>query len=183
MDRFQPKSDKRKAMTEVVSYHGHVPLERGVCYCLYLVSEHFDVDLDDALISASREERHIREHNQEFGTNLHSQPWLIQMHELNPRDYASANPVDETSHCLRSDSNTAYRDRLGRQVPSGGKLLWYQRGLDFDSNQRAAWFVEHARRLGLKIVLPYRTGSELHHAVFTQSPIKVLVERNMIAKR
>lgn len=183
MERFHPATDKRKAMTEVVSYHGVVPLERGLCYCLYLVGKHFDRDLDGALISASRTPGDIAAHNREFGTNLHSQPWLIKMHELHPKDYARANSTTTSSHTLHSDGSNVYRDYRGHQVPPGGVLNWYQRGLDFDSNALAAWFVDHAADIGLHFTLPYKTGSELHHAVGTASPINVLQSRNVIAKR
>jgi len=183
VDRFQPKRDKGKAMTEVVSFHGVVPLERGLCYCLYLVGKHFDTDLDHALISAARDERWIAEHNRQFGTNLHSQPWLVKMHELHPKDYAPANSPDRTSHCLRSDANPVYRTAAGRLIPAGGKLNWYQRGLDFKSNDLARWFVEHALKVGLRFERPYTSGTELHHVVGRSSPIKVLIARNVIYAR
>lgn len=178
MERFHPKNDKGKAMMEVVSFHGVVPLERGLCYCLYLVDKHFPFDPHDVL-SAARDEEYIVAHNRTFGTNLHSQPFLIKAHARDPIHYAPANPVDQTSHCLRSDGNSAYT-RAGRVVPPTGRLQWFQRGLDLINNDFARIFVIHAAAVGLHFTRPYKTGSELHHAVCVVNPLAELRRRSVI---
>lgn len=183
MNRFHPTNDKSAALTHVVSYHGKVPVERSLCYCLHLVAKKSGVNLDDALISASRDQRDISEHNQQFGTNLHSQSWLINMHRLHPESYAPADSTFTTSHCLRSDGNPAYRSAAGKRIPSGGRLPYYSRGLDFSSNGLAEWFVLKAAQFDLHFVRPYDVGSELHHVVCTHSPTRVLIAHDVIHAR
>lgn len=179
MNRFHPAQDKSRALTHVVSYHGRVPLERGLCYCLYLVAKH---GFDAGLLSGSREHRHIDAHNREFGTHLHSQEELIELHEHDPARYPAANSPDTTSHCLRSDGNPAYAVH-GRQIPVRGKLPWHMRGIDLASGETAAEFCVSARRLGLHFVQPYPAAGEAHHVVCTQSPTHVLIGRRVIYNR
>lgn len=181
MDRFHPKNDKRSPMMEVVSFHGVVPLERGLCYCLYLVDKHYSFSSRDVL-SASRDEDDIRAHNRQFGTNLHSQPFLILKHQQDPKHYAAANSVRMTSHCLNSDGNPAYR-RNGRVIPSTGRLQWFQRGIDLLNADFAEWFIRHAALVDLHFVQPYKTGSELHHVVCAINPLAELARRSVINKR
>jgi hypothetical protein len=130
-----------------------------------------------------RNDESIRIHNQQFGTNLHGQAWLVRMHARDPAHYAPANLPSTTSHCLRSDGNPVYRTTQGRPIPACGLIRWHQRGLDFRSNELASWFVTHAAKVGLQFVAPYKTGSELHHVVGVTSPVAVLMSRNVIVKR
>lgn len=184
MDRFKPKTDKRARLTEVVSFHGRVPLERGLCYVIYLVSKHDRRFEDPSLVlSAARDTRLIREHNQQYGTNLHGQQWLIDAHARDPEHYAPANPVDQTSHCLRADGDAVYVNRIGQWVPAGAQIAWFQRGIDWFSNGVAQQFVDVARGVGVDVALPYKKGSELHHTVVRHSPTRALIAHNVINAR
>jgi hypothetical protein len=182
MDRFHPKTDKGKPLTHVVSFHGRVPLERGLCYALYLVDKHYPFSVENVL-SASRSLSHIKAHNQQYGTNLHSQAWLIEAHLRDPVHFAPANPLNMTSHCLFSDGNAAYKTAAGRSIPPRGKLPWYSRGIDLLNGDFARLFCRRADSLGLHFVQPYHSSSEAHHVVCVQSPLKVLADRHVIHKR
>lgn len=74
-----------------------------------------------------------------------------------------ANPPGESSHEGFSDGNSVYG------VPRGGRLKWWQVGMDFDDAHIAA--LEHAaKKRGWTLVRPYPTGSEYHHVNFTREP-------------
>lgn len=171
MNLFDHIHDKHLPLDHVVSYKRTVPLERGLCYCLYLVQKHHFIA---TVLSAVRDVNHVREHNREYGTHLHSQQELIDLHAKDPIHFAPANPVDETSHCLRSDGNVAYR------VPLHGRLPWYMRGLDLFNNDQARMFCVHAASLGLHFVRPYHSGNELHHVVCTQNPTETLINHGVV---
>lgn len=174
MNRFHPTTDKSLELNHVVSYHGKVPLERGLCYCLYLVEKH---GLTSSPLSGSRDVEDINTHNREFGTMLHAQQYLIDMHRLHPAEYAPANPVDETSHCLYSDGNLVYR------VPKHGRLPWYMRGIDLFNSGQAAHFCVVAGSVGLKFARPYHSEAEGHHVVCVENPTAALIARNVIHRR
>lgn len=182
MNRFHPLQDKDLPMTHVVSYHGIVPLERGLCYALYLVSKHwpFFADNPHLVLSGARDVEDVQAHNREFGTHLHSQQELIDLHAKDPVKNPAANPVDQTSHCLRSDGNPVYKTPEGHHAGAGSRIAWYQRGIDFDTAELAAAFCARARFVHLTAVQPYDALSEKHHVVLGDSPIKVLIERNVI---
>jgi hypothetical protein len=176
---FDHLHDKSAPLDHVVSYRRHVPLERGLCYCIYLVGKHgFEPDL----LSASRDMDDIAAHNRGYGTNLHGQQWLIDAHARDPQHFAPANSVDTTSHCLHSDGNSHYRVN-GKQIPARGRLPWYMRGIDMGTNAQASKFCQKAREVGLVFVQPYNTGSELHHVVCVVSPYHALVDRGIIHTR
>lgn len=182
MNRFHPQQDKSQPMTHVVSYHGVVPLERGLCYVLYLVGKHWpDFEHNPHwVLSASRDIDDVQAHNREFHTDLHSQQQLIDLHNADPEDNPPANPVDQTSHCLRSDGKPVYRTPEGHRAGAGSKIAWYQRGIDFETAEIAHDFCRRAGSLQLAAVQPYDQLSEKHHVVLAHSPIRVLIARNVI---
>lgn len=179
MHRFTTRH-RAEAMTHNVSYL-RVPVPRGVAFALYHVGKHGGhIDL----FSGIRTVDVIADHNRSFGTTLKAQQALIDLHASDPANWNPANPVNLTSHCWYSDGNRAYRDSNG-QIPRGQKLPWYMIGLDladageFESVDE---FLAVARKLGYEVVQPYPTGGERHHVVFTESPIRVLENANVIAK-
>lgn len=174
MNLFDHVHDKSKPLSNVVSWRRTVPLERGLCYCFYLVEKHgFGV----TILSAARDVTHIHEHNHQYGTHLHDQAQLILLHEKDPRHYAAANSVDTTSHCLHSDGNPVYR------VPARGRLPWFMRGIDLLNNAQAQEFCSHAAALGLHFVRPYPTTGEGHHVICERNPTEVLVNHSVIHRR
>lgn len=184
MRRFST-ADRDQAMTHTVSYR-NVPMARGLAFAFHHISLHGG---PVRIYSADRRDKVIAEHNREFGTSLHGQQWLIDAYRRDPVHFAPANPVDRTSHCLRSDGNPAYRDSRGRLIAAGGRLPWYELGVDLedidhdgkvgnDVNQ----FLAAAHRLGYPFVRPYASGAEGHHVVLTRSPVPVLEAWNQISK-
>lgn len=161
-------------MANLVSFHG-VPMPRGLAFAIYHIEKHGGLV---TIFSADRTATALAEHNHQFGTHLHSQAWLIAMHAKDPQHYAPANPLNRTSHCYRSDGNPAYKGR-----PAGAKLPWYMLGLDLTdkgTSEHPDRFIRVGRSLGYKIVQPYPVGSEHHHCVFQESPIRVLEAYNVI---
>lgn len=173
MKRFST-ADRAAAMTHTVSYE-RVPMFRGLAFALYHCAKH-DADVD--VFSADRRDDVIREHNRQFGTDLHSQQELVDLWHAgrgNP-----ANSPSTTSHCLFSDGNAAYGGRA-----SGKKLPWYMLGLDLADHGKTedvSRFLRAARKLGYEVAQPYASGAERHHVVFTASPVPVLERWNVISK-
>lgn len=179
MNRFGPLSDKTAPMTHVVSYHGIVPMPRGLAYALYHIDKHGG-HIDT--FSADRTVKAIADHNREFGTSLHAQQYLFD-NQFKP-GFNPANPPNRSSHCYFSDGNPAYRVN-GRQIQAKGKLPWYMLGLDISDHglfETVTHFLHVSRGLGYQVVQPYPVGGERHHVVFTESPIQVLEEYNVISK-
>lgn len=165
---------RAEAMTHTVSYQ-HVPMFRGLAFALYHCGKH-DAPVD--VFSADRRQTVIEAHNHEFGTTLRSQPELVALWKAGKGN--PANSPDTTSHCLRSDGNSAYHGR-----PAGAELPWFMLGLDISDHgkvENVTQFLKVARELGYDVVQPYPVGGERHHVVFTSSPIPVLEHWNVIAK-
>lgn len=167
---------RAEAMSHTVSYK-RVPIFRGLAFALYHVDKHGGrIDLH----SADRRHKEISEHNRQFGTTLSTQIELERLHAEDPAHHAPANSSFTSSHCLRSDGNAAYQGRV-----SGESIPWFQLGLDLDDHGKVedpSHFIAVARRLGYELEQPYRAGSELHHVVFTASPVPVLERWNVISK-
>lgn len=185
MKKFS-KKDRNRSMINVVSFHD-VPMPRGVAFMLNHIEEHGGKMY---IWSADRRDAIIAEHNKQFGTNLHGQQWLVDMYARFPGNYAPANSPQTTSHCYRSDGNVHYRDSRGRYIRSGDRIPWYMVGLDVedknDNDGRTGNDVDRILRvghnLGYDLVRPYLVGSEGHHIICTESPIKTLENWNVIAK-
>lgn len=136
----------------VVSYHG-VPLYRCQVWALELARFH---GARICLLSGIRDDAIIRQHNKQFGTNLHGQAWLVEMHRRDPAHYAPANLPKTTSHCGYADGNPFY----GR---AGTRIAKIKRGIDACDNATARRIVEKLRAIGIPAAQPYHSGSELHH--------------------
>lgn len=175
-------SDRDESMVETISFHG-VPMPRGLAFCIRHIENN---GAPVSIFSADRRDRIIREHNKEFGTNLHGQVWLVSAHNRHPSRYAPANSPMTTSHCYRSDGNRVYRAR-GKQIPAGERLPWYMLGIDLADKGKVedvSRFLKVARKLHYPFVQTYRSsGRELHHVNLTRSPIKELENSNQISKR
>jgi hypothetical protein len=173
------KQDRDAPMTHTVSFHG-VPMFRGLAFAIDHIEHH---GAPVSIFSADRRDSVIREHNKQFGTNLHSQQYAID-HQGQP-GWSAANPVDQTSPCLRSDGNPVYRDSRGRVIPKRGKLPWYELGIDLvdkGTHEDVRRFLAVAHKLGYHFVNPYSSGSEKHHVVCVLSPIPTLEAWNQISK-
>lgn len=146
----------------VVNYRG-VPVYRGLAWALEdaaLHGAHFSILSGDRRVST------ISAFNRQFDTNLHAQQFLVD-HQFQP-GYNPANPVSQTSHCLRSDGNPVYHG-----IGPGRPIPWWQLGLDVvDAGvaNSAAHTVGVLHRLGYDARLPYSAGSERHHIVFGSNP-------------
>lgn len=180
MDHFL-RANRRKPMWHTIDYRG-VPTYRALALAMHMAALHGAPHL---ISSSDRRDDVIRRFNRKHHTNLHSQKWCIVMHARDPRHYAPANPVDETSHCLRSDGNRAYQLH-GRQIPARGKLPPYMMGIDAqDVGPHAkandcTHLIRVLRKLGFHVTRPYPAGSEQHHFVFTESPIPVLRRHHLV---
>lgn len=75
-----------------------------------------------------------------------------------------ANPPGRSTHELRSDG-VAYP-----KVAVGGKLAWWQCGIDVDDAHATA-FIKAADRHGWFAWRPYPSGSESHHLNFRKPPV------------
>lgn len=162
-------------MTNIVSFH-NVPMPRGLAFAINHIEEH---GAPVTIFSADRTARALAIHNRQYGTNLHSQAWLIAMHEVDPAHYAAANPITMTSHCYYSDGNWMYKR------PAGARIPWFMLGIDMSDRGRVenvSHFLGVAKHLGYKVGQPYAAGSERHHVIFTESPIKRLESWNVIAR-
>lgn len=88
--------------------------------------------------------------------------------------YYPANPPGYSTHELHSDG-AAYPS-----VPRGGRLAWWQCGIDIDDAHVPA-FIAEAKKLGYDVWRPYPTGSEYHHVNFRKAPraprVKSLLHR------
>lgn len=171
--------DRDNSMTVTVSYE-NVPMFRGLAFALRdIQSSGAPIDI----FSADRRDRIIKEHNKQFGTNLHGQQYLYD--NQGRSDFNPANPPSRTSHCLRSDGNPIYRNASGKWIAPGGRIPWYELGLDIaDSGKRedVRRFLRVAHRLGYHFVQPYSSGAERHHVTCAHSPIPTLEARNQISE-
>lgn len=173
-------SQRDNLMTPVVSYRGVAPVPRGIAFALYHIERHGGM-ID--LFSGDRTPSVVKDHNKSFHTNLHSQLYLYTNQWR--KGFNPANSPLKTSHCYKSDGNPAYRVN-GKQIRSMGSLPWYMLGLDLADKgkyQDVSHFLQVAHRLGYKVVQPYKTGSELHHVNFVESPIPVLEKYSVISKQ
>lgn len=158
---------------ETVSYHD-VPMFRALALALDHAQENGAVF---AIFSADRRDAVLARFNKRYGTNLHGQAYLV-AHQHDP-GFFPANPPDQTSHCLFSDGNPAYRLR-GRVLPARARLPRYYLGIDAADVGAGArpndcsMLIGHLERLGYHVTRPYHTGSEAHHFVFTSDPTPVL---------
>lgn len=103
-----------------------------------------------------------------------SQTQLWQGYQDHRPGFNPANPPGFSTHELHSDG-VAYP-----HVPRGGKLLWWQCGIDID-DAHVERFIAHARKLGWDVWRPYPAGSEYHHVNFRKAPrlakVKSLLHR------
>lgn len=170
-----------RSMLVIVSYE-NVPMPRGIAFALRHIQSHgAPVDIH----SCDRRNHVIALHNKTFGTHLHAQQWLIDAHRRDPVHFAPANSVITTSHCRRSDGHWVYVRSNGQHACAGELIPWYQTGIDLDDSGRTEHpdhFMAVGKRLGYKLVQPYKSGSERHHVVFAESPVPVLERWNQIAK-
>lgn len=93
----------------------------------------------------------------------HSQTELYAGWVARRRGFNPANPPGRSTHELRSDG-VAYKG-----VPAGGKLAWWQCGMDFNDAAVPALISAAAKR-GWGLRRPYSSGSEYHHINFTHKP-------------
>lgn len=167
---------------EIVAYRG-VPMFRALSLALLDAANHGAPHL---VMSADRRDAVIEKFNREHGTHLHGQEFLIHMHQVDPVHWFPANPKDETSHCLRSDGNRAYRRADGTQIPRKGKLPRYMLGIDAqDVGPHAqandcTHLVKTLNRLGYKAKQPYSAGSERHHFVIVENPAPLLRKKGLL---
>lgn len=172
---------RNKSMTNTVSYRG-VPIFRGLAFTIYHIEKHGGhVDI----FSADRRDKIIEEHNRQFGTHLHGQGYLYSGYIHGHAGFNPANPPSRTSHCLYSDGSRAYKNRFGRHIAPGGKLPWYELGIDLSDKGKqedVSHFLHVAHSLGYPFVQPYSSGSERHHVVLTKSPINRLVKSKVISR-
>jgi lysozyme len=158
---------------ETVSYHD-VPMFRVLALALDHAQEK---GARFAIFSADRRDAVLTRFNKRYGTHLHGQAYLV-AHQNDP-GFFPANPPDQTSHCLFSDGNPAYRLR-GRILPARAKLPRYFLGIDAADKGPGAkpndcsMLIGHLERLGYHVTRPYHSGSEAHHFVFTSDPTPVL---------
>lgn len=166
--------DRDASMTSLVSFH-NVPMPRGLAFALDHIEDHGGkVDI----FSADRTVKAVAAHNKQFGTNLHAQQYLYD-NQHRP-GFNPANPPNRTSHAYYSDGNAAY----GGRGP-GVRLPWYMLGLDLadrGKSEDVSNFLRVARKLGYKVTQPYKSGSERHHIIFTESPIRNLENWNVISE-
>lgn len=155
-----------------IAYRG-VPMFRAQAAVCLIAYEHGAPHL---IASADRRDSVIARFNKNHGTHLHGQDFLIHMHEVDPAHWFPANPKDETSHCLRSDGNPAYKVN-GKQIPATGALPKYMLGIDaVDVGPHArvndcTHLVETINACGFPATRPYHAGSELHHFILTEDPV------------
>lgn len=171
--RFDRKSQRHMAMTHTVSYK-NVPVPRGIAYALDLIDRKgatFDV------VSCIRVDSILKQHNKQYGTNLHGQQYLYD--NQNKPGFNPANPPSMTSHCYYSDGNAVYKRPSGGHASAGQKIVWYQIGIDTSDSDSV---LKIGNSIGFHIVRPYSSGSEAHHLCFTVSPIKLLESKGTISK-
>lgn len=179
---FDPKNDRHAPLLHVVSWKGEVPVWRVQAWCLWVCQEH---GATVSLVSGIRTDAVIRAHNAQHGTDLHSQPWLIEKHREDPARYAAANSVDTTSHCGRADGNPAYRRASGIILPARAALPKFMWGLDGDDVGKVednTHLVHVGHSLGVDWIDPYDSGSEHHHVICGRNPVHVLESANVISK-
>jgi lysozyme len=158
---------------EPVAYHD-IPMFRSLALALDHAQQQ---GARFAIFSADRRDLVLAKFNKRYGTHLHGQGYLF-VHQHEP-GFFPANPPDESSHCLFSDGNPAYRTR-GRIIPARGRLPRYFLGIDAADEGAGAkpndcsMLIGHLERLGYHVTRPYHSGSEAHHFVFTSDPTPVL---------
>jgi hypothetical protein len=171
--------DRDASMTNIVSFHG-VPLPRGLAFAIEHIEKH---GAPVAIFSADRTVKSIAEHNSQFGTKLHAQQFLFD--NQNKPGFNPANAPQKTSHCYFADGNPAYKNSRGQIVTPGGRIPWYQLGIDIadkGKHEDCRQFLRVAHKLGYEFIQPYTSGSERHHVVCVKSPIRTLEHWNVISE-
>lgn len=171
--RFNYKTHRHYSVKNTVSYK-NVPVPRGVAYALDLVDRR---GADFQLFSCIRVDSILKQHNKDFGTNLHGQQYLYD--NQNRPGFNPANPPSKTSHCWFSDGNPVYRTAAGRRAGPGERIVWHQIGIDASN---ADQIIRVGKTVGLDFVRPYSSGSEAHHLVLRTSPVKLLERMGTISK-
>lgn len=171
--------DRDRSMTNLVSFHG-VPMPRMIAFAIR------DIERNGAPVvvaSADRTVAAIAEHNAQFGTRLHAQQFLFD-HQGEP-GFNPANPPSRTSHCYKADATiAALLSRWGVPTVAGGPIPRWALGVDLDDvgkHEDVTKFMSVAHRLGYVFAQPYSSGSERHHVILVQSPIRPLERRNQIS--
>lgn len=174
--------------SEFLKAHVDHPLQRTVNYRSVptfngLALAMHDAELHGAphfIFSSDRRDAVIRNFNAEYHTHLHGQQWLIDAYARDPHTYYPANPVDETSHCLFSDGNPAYKK------PARARIPWYMLGIDAQDHIPGAKYndcshlVATLGHLGYRVTRPYHSGSEAHHFIFIEHPLHNLRRRGIV---
>jgi hypothetical protein len=101
--------------------------------------------------------RILRRHDKHTQAQLYD-AWIRRIPGFLP-----ANRPGTSTHELRSDG-AAYP-----HVPAGGRLEWWQCGMDVDDAHVDA-FIRHLAKRGIKAWRPYRSGSEHHHINLRVAP-------------
>jgi hypothetical protein len=101
--------------------------------------------------------RILRRHDKHTQAQLYD-AWIRRIPGFLP-----ANRPGTSTHELRSDG-AAYP-----HVPAGGRLEWWQCGMDVDDSHVDA-FIRHLAKRGIKAWRPYRSGSEHHHINLRVAP-------------
>lgn len=164
-----------------IAYRG-VPMFRAQAAVLLVA---FEQGAPHLIFSGDRRDSVIKRFNANHGTHLHGQDFLIHMHEVDPTHWFPANPKDETSHCLRSDGNKAYRWN-GKQIPKKGALPKTMLGIDavdVGPHARAndcSHLVHTINDCGFSAKQPYHVGTELHHFILTKDPVPRLRELGVL---
>jgi hypothetical protein len=164
-----------------IAYRG-VPMFRAQAAVLLVA---YEQGAPHTIASADRRDSVVNRFNKNHGTHLHGQDFLIHMHEVDPAHWFPANPKDETSHCLRSDGNKAYRWN-GKQIPKKGKLPKVMLGIDAQDqgpHARAndcSHLVHVINACGFSAVQPYLVGTEMHHFILNKDPVPRLRELGVL---
>jgi hypothetical protein len=154
----------------VASFHD-VPMFRALALALDHAQEQ---GAAFTIASADRRDAVLKKFNKQHGTNLHGQQFLFD--HQNEKGFFPANRPSESSHCLFSDGNPAYR--VGKRIIARGQPLpKHFLGIDAcdrGSKNDCSRLVGILERLGYHVTRPYHTGAEAHHLCFISDPTPVL---------
>lgn len=179
------KQDRDAAMVNLVSFH-EVPMPRGIAFCIDHIEDHGG---RVAIFSADRTTAAVREHNEQFGTSLHGQQWLIDQYHAGKGN--PANPIKQTSHCYHADTTIArLLTRYGHPTSTEGSIPWWALGIDLADRRKDGTieeesvdhFLKVAHELGYEFRQPYSSGSERHHVILVNSPVARLEAWNVISE-
>lgn len=103
----------------------------------------------------------------------HTQAECIELYARGVPGFGPANPVDETTHCLRNDG-VAYKN-----LPPKAHLEFWQQGIDID-DQFIDAMIRASVHHGWRLYQPYSSGAEFHHLNFVYRPLPKGLDRARI---